>query len=161
MAEAVEGEENAGKRFQAKAQEIWLMKIRPGEASRLSGPATLHCAACGDSLPPPLRKPGSPNDALQPDYSGDRRLVSGLRCRRLTFGSPSVSRAAALLPRRRCVTLLECGFTTAVGCDCSRRTVAKLCVTTKPEAAHQLDCAMPFAAGRAGKHHAASNAPLR
>jgi hypothetical protein len=115
----------------------------------------MQCAACGDSLPPPVRKPGSRRTL--------RDRVRGKRCRsgRGRSGSPSVSEAAALLPRRRCETLRVCEFTAIVGCDCSRRTVAKLCVTTKPEAAHQLVAAMPFAALQAGKHHAASDAPLR
>ena len=134
MVEAVEGEENTRKSFQPKAQEKWRLKIRPGEASRLSGPAMARCVACGDSLPPPLRKPGSPRHEWTP-----QTLV---RYRRLMPGSPSVSGAAALLPRKRCETLLVDGLTAAVGCDCSRRAVANFASpqSRKPSTNWILQC---------------------
>jgi hypothetical protein len=105
------------------------MKIRPGEASRLSGPATVRIAACGDSLPPPLRKPGSLGRALQPGSTNAAPDAGAQQVDSADFGP--FPEACARLPFRllngdpvakgKCRKRWRRGFRAAVGCDCSRR----------------------------------------
>ncbi len=107
------------KRFQPKAQEKCLLKMRPGEASRLSGPSTVHRAACGDSLPPPLRKPGSLDDACSRAggnqcRSGGPRLATGLRGLWSVSGgsrpAPLPSLGGGPVAKERCSFRLMNGF---------------------------------------------------
>ena len=87
-------------------------------------------------------------------WSGDP-VAKGQCGTRLTFGS----RAAPGSQQRQVMPLRLRAL--VAGCDCSRRGDGKARVTANLEAACLLDTAVPFAASRAGKHHAACSAPLR
>jgi hypothetical protein len=111
------------------------MKIRPGEASRLSGPSTERGAARSDLLPPPSGNLGVWASARQPFTAADAWRVNSA-----DFGP--LPEARARLPFRpessdpvakeQCRMRRIGRFPLPPGCDCSRLTMAG-CVTTTLE----------------------------
>ncbi len=106
-----------------------------------------------------MRKPGSLNRACSRLpfrlSSGDpvakepcnTRLMNSFLCR---ASQPGTRQLMPLRPRAL-----------VAGCDCSRRGDDGACVTASPETVCPPNSAMPFAASRAGKPHAACRTPLR